>query len=249
VRLGIFGRGRLSTALAVELESGEGERIEVVWRLGRGESPPAPVDLALDASSPLAVAEHLAWAMATGTDLVIAATGWEASILGAARAEGAGLPIGILVAPNLSLGVAFLKRAALALGRLAALDPGADLAVSERHHRAKKDAPSGTARLLASALAEGCPRYATEVLPVVSLRLGLEAGFHELRLESAHETLTLSHEARDRALFARGTRLALPWIRGRKGVYSFDDFAAQIIDPLFAPPGRRHPNGGSNARC
>lgn len=232
MRLGVFGRGRLAQALASAAQAGP---VEIAWLLGRDESPSSRVDLALDASAAPALAAHLAWALETGTDLVIGSTGWDPALLDEARAQGPSLPIGILVAPNFSIGVAFMRRAALALGRLAALEPGSDLGILERHHRAKKDSPSGTARLLGAALAEGCPRYAKDPVPITSLRLGAEVGFHELRLETDHETIVLSHGARDRGIFAQGALACLPWLRGRRGVFSFDDFAAELIEPLFAP--------------
>lgn len=234
MRLGIFGRGRLAQAIASAAAEGRG--VEIAWLLGHDEEPEGEVDLALDASAAPALAGHLAWALETGTDLAIGSTGWDPALLDGARAQGAGLSIGILVAPNFSIGVAFMRRAALALGRLATLGPGADLAILERHHRAKRDSPSGTARLLATALAEGCPRYAKDPVPITSQRLGAEVGFHELRLETGHEAIVLSHSARDRGLFAQGALESLSWLQGRKGVYSFDDFAQELIEPLFAPP-------------
>jgi len=252
VRVGVFGRGRLAQAVEEALDArqagAESEAIELAWSIGRGEAVPSAVDVALDASSGDAVGEHLSWALAAGTDLVIGATGWDNSILtgpGLGAAQRA--PIGVLTAPNFSLGVAFMRRLALALGRFAALEPASDLAVLERHHRAKADAPSGTAKLLANALAEGSrhsdggggftgwapsPAGRGEI-PVASIRAGRELGYHELRYGSELETIVISHEAKSRALFASGAIASLLWIRGRKGLYSFDDMADEIIGPLF----------------
>ncbi|HUW39718.1 MAG TPA: dihydrodipicolinate reductase C-terminal domain-containing protein [Rectinemataceae bacterium] len=246
MRIGIFGNGRLGSAVARLLAS---ERdMELVWALDKGESPRGPVDVALDASVGQAVAGHLAWARDSHVDLVVGATGWDASALDPAEYSS----IGLLVAPNFSLAVAYLKRVALSLGRLAALDPRADLSVLERHHRAKIDAPSGTAKLLAAALREGCPRYAEAVsaapdasaplspetrLQLVSVRGGTEVGYHELRLEADAEALVISHEATSRDIFAQGALRALRWIHGRKGFYTFDDMADEIISPLFLAPG------------
>jgi 4-hydroxy-tetrahydrodipicolinate reductase len=257
MRVGIFGRGRLAQAVAEEIEArraepgSQGETMELAWSLGRGVAVPSAVDVALDASSGEAVREHLSWALSAGTNLVIGATGWDRTILKEAGLDAAQpAPIGVLTAPNFSLGVAFMKSLALALGRFSALDPGSDLAVLERHHRAKADAPSGTAKLLASALAEGSrqrgdgrdeggfsgwapsPAKAGEI-PVASIRAGKEVGYHELRYESELETIVISHEAKSRALFASGALASLLWIRGRKGLYSFDDMAGEIIGPLF----------------
>lgn len=262
MRVGIFGRGRLAQAVAEALEARRaklgagGEAMELAWSLGRGEAVPSAVDVALDASSGEAVGAHLSWALDAGTDLVIGATGWDRALLGSAGLDAAQrATIGVLTAPNFSLGVAFMRSLALALGRFSALDPDSDLAVLERHHRAKADAPSGTAKLLASALAEGSrrrgdglgsggqsgdgfsgwapsPAKAGEI-PVASIRAGKEVGYHELRYESELETIVISHEAKSRALFASGAIASLLWIRGRKGLYSFDDMAGEIIGPLF----------------
>ncbi|HOX31738.1 MAG TPA: dihydrodipicolinate reductase C-terminal domain-containing protein [Spirochaetales bacterium] len=234
-RLGIFGRGRLGSEIA--RAAGGRDGIELAWAQGRGGLPGAEVDAVVDASSGEAVHEHARWAIEHGADLVIAATGWEPAALEGLDLSG----IGILVAPNLSLAAAFMRRAALALGRFAALDASSELSIVERHHRMKADSPSGTAKLLAAALAEGCPRYAGWAqgsaepgrLSVASLRAGTCVGYHELRLESGTERLVLSHEALDRGVFAQGALRAVEWIRGRKGLYSFDDLAAEIMDRVF----------------
>jgi 4-hydroxy-tetrahydrodipicolinate reductase len=237
VKVGIFGRGRLGSAAATLIEA-EAD-MELAWSLGHEGQPSSEVDVVLDVSAAAAVPGHLAWALETGTDIVIGTTGWSRDIL-----PGKASNIGILTAPNFSLAVAFMRRAALALGRLAALDSQADLAVLERHHRAKADSPSGTAKLLAEALVEGCPRYtgwtqsprAEAKVSVASLRAGSEIGFHELRFEAASESIVLSHEAKSRLIFARGALRALVWIHGKKGIYSFDQMAAEIVEPLFQPP-------------
>jgi len=248
MRVGIFGRGRLGSAVAALVAAEPG--MELVFCIGREGRPEGRVDVALDASVASAVPGHLEWARREAVDLVIGATGWNREVLAlpAGVAIGENADIGILTAANFSLAVAFMRRAALALGRFAALDADADLAVVERHHKLKADAPSGTAKLLAEALVEGSGRYsgwteeprAIGKLSIASLRAGSEVGYHELRLEAAAETIVLSHEAKSREIFARGALRSLSWIRGRKGVFSFDQMAAEIIEPLFAlsaPPG------------
>ncbi len=242
MRIGIFGKGRLATAVAAAVEtSGD---LELAWSADRGEEPACPVDVALDASVADAVPAHLAWAVATGTDFVIGTTGWDRAALGALGPEPR---IGVLAAPNFSLAVAFVKRVASALGRFAAASDGAALSVFERHHAGKADAPSGTAKLLAAALASssgrtaspGCALRGAGIVPVASLRSGDAIGYHELRCESPLETIVVSHDARSRSLFAAGAVAALRWIKGRKGIFSFDDLAAELIDPMFAPDGRK----------
>lgn len=235
MRIGIFGRGRLGTAIAQAVQGNPDW--ELAWHLDRGESPGAPVELAFDASVAGAVSDHLAWALASGTDLVIGATGWEIPDLGMQIQD----RIGVLVAPNFSLGVALMARMATVLARFAALDDSLDPFLLEHHHRAKSDSPSGTAKRLARAVMEGCPRKtswtlgppAPHELNVAVIRAGAEFGLHTVGLDGPAETLSLVHQARSRALFAQGALRAAHWLRGRKGLYSFDDFAAEQLDPLF----------------
>ena len=58
-------------------------------------------------------------------------------------------------------------------------------------------------------------------------------GYHEIRYETGAEAMVLSHEADSRDIFPKGALVALRWIHGRKGLRSFDDLAADLIDPLF----------------
>lgn len=227
MRIGIFGRGRL--ALAV-VKAAEAAGVQVLWTLGRGEEPPAEPrpDAALEASAAAAVEGRLRWALKAGVPLVIGTTGWEPGLV--ERVAGSSPPLGIMLAPNFSLGMAMTRRLATVLGRYAALDPAADLSVYERHHRAKKDAPSGSAKLLAAALAEG---GAEKGVAMASLRGGSAVGYHECRLDADGESIALIHDALDRGIFAKGALGALAWLAGKRGLYRFDDYCAELLDPLF----------------
>ena len=235
MRVGIFGRGRLGLAIAQELAASPD--FELAWHIDKGEDPAGPVELAFDASAAEAVAGHLDWALATGTDLVIGVTGWSLPDL-EARVGGR---IAVLAAPNFSLAVALMARLALVLGRFAALDPDLDPYLTDHHHRHKADAPSGTAKRLAASILAGCPRKtawtlgsaAPDQLSVGVVRAGAEFGAHTVGLDGPAETLELTHRARSRAVFARGALLAARWVRGRRGVFSFDACAKEILDPLF----------------
>ncbi|HAE23136.1 MAG TPA: hypothetical protein DCG47_12545 [Spirochaetaceae bacterium] len=240
MRIGIFGRGRLGSMVARLVE--EANDLSLAWVLGRDDTVPAgKVDAALDVSAAAAVEEHLAWALASGTPMVVGATGWDRGTLDALVPEPKALSIGIMLAPNFSLAMAFMRRAALALGGLAALESSADLAIIERHHRAKADAPSGSAKLLAQALAEGSGRHqgwalgtaADGALSLASLRSGSAVGYHELRYEAPRETIVFSHEAHTRELFAEGALRALRWLPGHTGIVSFDQACADILAPIF----------------
>lgn len=258
LQIGIFGRGRLGSAIAAAAE--RTTDLDVSWITGRDEdtSSAGPVDVALDVSHADAVAGRIAWARETGTDLVIGTTGWDHRILDS-RLPDAHLPtdasseghtpaqagedpaIGLLIAPNFSLTVALMRRLSLTLGRYAARSPEpVDLAVSEVHHTRKVDTPSGTALLLRDALEEGSGQRDVQA---TSLRLGEVIGRHDVHLSSAAESITLTHEAHSREVYALGALTAVRWIHGRRGTFTFDDLAAEILDPLFrsTPPAHAIP--------
>ena len=235
MRLGIFGRGRLGGAITMEIAkyTASPEALELRWTEGREPCPRDRVEVAVDASHASAVLDHLAWAIETGTDLVIATTGWKIPDL----AERVGGRIGVLVSPNLSIGVALMRRLAALMGAYAAADQDAELGIIEHHHRMKLDSPSGTALSIAQAVRDSCPRFSgwnmgaweKDKVNIACLRTGFEIGRHELILDAPLESLTISHRAKDRRDFAAGAMKAARWIWGRRGVYSMDDFASDFF--------------------
>ena len=93
MRIGLFGAGRLGSAvMAAAEEAGH----EIAWALENPGDPPSLPDVALDASHASGVAAHLAWARKTGCPLVIGATGWDRSALDGAEGWG----VGVMVSPN-----------------------------------------------------------------------------------------------------------------------------------------------------
>lgn len=222
--VGLLGTGRLGSAIRDAATSQDD--VEIVWAVGRGAQLDAlaPVDVTVEVSHADAVAGHLAWARRTGTPLVIGTTGWDPALVDPDVA------VPVLVAPNFSLGVALVEQLARVLGRYAASSPGpVDLAVTDTHHRHKVDAPSGTAVLLRDALAGGAAADAAGV-QTTSLRVGEVVGRHEVVAASALETITLTHEAHDREVFATGALTAARWLAGRApGRWSMADLAADHL--------------------
>lgn len=236
MRIGVFGKGRLGSAIA------ECAGLDLAWCIGRNEPPPAAADVAIDASSGAAVPGHLAWCVEHGADFLIGATGWEIPDL----AERVGQSIGVLKAPNFSLTVALYARLSLILARFAAQDETKDPYLVEHHHARKQDAPSGTAKLLAATLMKGCPRKSEWVTPsasqgvapfqlnVSSIRAGHTYSSHIVGVDSPGEVIELHHSARSAMPYAEGALQAARWIRGRKGVFTMDEVAKELLDPLFS---------------
>ncbi len=162
---------------------------------------------------------------------------------GLSEADGAKLEAAARHAPlvrsgNMSLGVNLL--AGLVAKAAAALSEDYDIEIVEMHHRMKVDAPSGTALMLGEAAAKGrgvdlsshsergrdgiAGARQPGAIGFASLRGGGVIGDHSVIFAGDGERLTLSHQAEDRTLFARGALKAALWARGRKpGLYGMAD--------------------------
>lgn len=167
-----------------------------------------------------------------GVGLVVGTTGLDEAARSALARAATRIPV--LVAPNLSPGVAALRKALAVV--LKAL-PAYEVEIVERHHAAKVDAPSGTALALARVVQDARtgtslrvgregrvgPRPAGEI-GVHSLRGGAWVGEHEVVLAGPYETITLGHVAHDRAAFAQGALAALRFVAtAPPGTYGLED--------------------------
>jgi 4-hydroxy-tetrahydrodipicolinate reductase len=182
-----------------------------------------PVDVVIDFSTPtasLAIGEACA---ARGISLVVGTTGFEPEQR--ASLERHAGRIALLISPNLSRAVNLLMK--LVGDAAKALGDSADIEVVERHHRFKKDAPSGTALRLAeiAAKAIGSDRYThgrsglvgerpRGEIGVHALRTGDNPGEHTVVFGLMGECLELSHRALNRDGFARGALDAAKFLAG-----------------------------------
>jgi 4-hydroxy-tetrahydrodipicolinate reductase len=139
---------------------------------------------------------------------------------------------------NMSLGVNLL--AALVKRVAKSLDDSFDIEIVEMHHRAKIDAPSGTALMLGEAAAAGrgiqlatnsargrdgeTGARRTGDVGFASLRGGSVTGDHSVIFAGAMERIELTHRAEDRTMFAQGAVKAAMWARDKQpGLYTMAD--------------------------
>lgn len=188
----------------------------------------------IDFTAPKVSASNAKAAAAKGVAHVIGTTGLsdedEAAIAEAAKA------IAIVKSGNMSVGVNVLT--ALVEQAAKALDESFDIEIFEAHHRAKVDAPSGTALMLGAAAARGRgleledrkaaadrtgARKAGDIGFSV-FRGGGVVGEHRVSFAGMQEVITLSHSAIDRGLFAKGAVAAARWaVNQPPGLYSMRD--------------------------
>ena len=221
-RIAILGMGRMGREVeALALERG----ITVVARLDEAEMADragvlealSGAEVAIEFTTPGAAVGNIELCLEAGCPVVVGTTGWY-DRLEAVRDRVEERDGALLHAPNFSVGVALMKALAERAGELLAGIDGFDLHLTDTHHAAKKDAPSGTALLLKAALDR-----AGHDVPITSIRTGQVPGRHEVCIDGAYEQVMLVHEARSRRVFADGALTAALWLRGRTGVFTMDD--------------------------
>ncbi len=189
------------------------------------------VDCVIDFSHHSTTKELLAYCLAHKLPVVIATTGQTEEELEMIREAAKQIPV--FYSKNMSVGIALLcqlaKTAALAL-------PDADIEIVETHHNRKQDAPSGTALMLADAIdsvrtglrrvlgRSGMAKREKNDIGIHAVRMGNVVGRHEVIIGTDSQTITLTHEAHDRGLFAEGAlEAALFLVQMPAGLYAMQD--------------------------
>lgn len=195
-------------------------------------------DVIVDFSGPQGAAGNAPRIAGWGRGWVIGTTGIGSE--GKAAIEAAAKAIPVVWSPNMSVGINLLFALLEQAGR-ALKDKGYDVEIIERHHRRKKDSPSGTALGLGQAVARGLHVNLDEVAVhgreglVKTDRSASEIGFHAVRggdivgdhtvmFATDGEVIELSHRATSRDTFALGALRAAAWLKGRApGLYTMRD--------------------------
>ena len=197
-------------------------------------------DAVIDFSPASSVRERLDFCKARKIGIVIAGTAFSDEDEALIRAAADVIPV--FQTGNLSVGVNLLqmlvKKAAEVLG------DGFDAEIVERHHNMKKDAPSGTALMLAKSVNEGFGGSKENVygrhglvgarkkseIGIHAVRGGTIVGEHEVMFAGQDEIVTLSHSARSRMVFAEGALRAAEWLTSQPaGKYDMNDLLADVL--------------------
>jgi 4-hydroxy-tetrahydrodipicolinate reductase len=186
-------------------------------------------DVVVDFSMGELIEKTLTAAAANPKPLIICSTGWEptgniAQLLGEISSK-----VPVIIAPNTSIGACLQLYLAKQLARMLPTD--FDIDVHEKHHRHKKDLPSGTACALINAVKqarsekEGADFKAGMLEPgarpehfigVSAQRSGKLPGEHEVSFTQASEAISINHVAFNPQLFADGVIHILNWLENKK---------------------------------
>lgn len=174
------------------------------------------IDVLIDFTIPEASETNLDYAAKYKKALILGTTGLNDNQL--KKVEEISKVIPIVFSPNMSVGVNVLFTILPEIARRLGPDYGVE--IIEAHHKAKKDAPSGTAKKLAQVLFETVHKD----IPTHAVRLGDIVGDHTVIFCGNSERIEVKHQAHSRDLFALGALKAAKWVFGKPaGLYSMQD--------------------------
>jgi 4-hydroxy-tetrahydrodipicolinate reductase len=222
IRVGVLGaRGKVGTEVCAAVEAADDlelvAQVDVGDDLGALES--ARTQVAVDFTHPDAVMANLEHCLGHGIHAVVGTTGFDDERLATVRRLLGSAPgVGVLVAPNFSVGALLMMRfAELAAPHFESVE------IVEMHHPDKADAPSGTSRRTAQIVAaarreaglgpvpdatasglDGARGADVDGIRIHSQRVRGLVAHQEVLLGAPGETLTIRHDSLDRASFVPG---------------------------------------------
>lgn len=231
MRIALLGYGKMGK-LIEEIALREGWEVDPKLDIsdntdGCGITPASMegVDAAIEFSQPESVLANIEAAARAGVSIVVGTTGWSDQrnrVEKLVKKSG----IGLIYGANFSLGMNLFFEIIDHAARIVGMMPQYDAFMSEEHHRAKKDAPSGTALNLLDLMR---PHLNNPNLDIACIRAGSIPGTHVIGFDSSADTILLEHRARSRQGFAEGAILAARWIAGKKGMYDFRQVFREIV--------------------
>jgi 4-hydroxy-tetrahydrodipicolinate reductase len=192
-------------------------------------------DVAIDFSSAEACAKNFPLVAKKGVSVVVGTTGLKADQLEAIKADAKKYNIGVVVSPNMSVGVnVFWKIIKEATKNLRDYD----VEIIEKHHRFKKDAPSGTALKTAEIIAKESGKNLADAavygrkglserkpgeIGIHAVRGGDIVGEHTVLYATLVDRIEITHVAHTRGAFISGVVKAAAFISGKKGFFGMND--------------------------
>lgn len=176
-----------------------------------------------------------------GVNLVIGTTGWYDNLADVSKIIEK-KDIGFLYGSNFSIGVHIFWKIAKYSASIMNLFDNYDIGLYERHHKNKKDSPSGTAMTTGKILLEEITRknklvdftlaersLADDEIHVASMRSGETIGEHLISYDSFFDTVEIKHVAKNRMMYASGAIKCALWLAGKRGMFSVDDYINDIM--------------------
>ena len=189
-------------------------------------------DIAIEFTNPKSAYQNYLKAFEAGVKVVSGSTGWIGEHGDEIKRLCADEGKTLFWSSNFSLGVAVFSAVNKYLAKLMNQFPNYDVSMSETHHIHKFDAPSGTAITLAEGILQNIDRKNSWVkeeasshdeLPIRSIREGEVPGIHSIRYDSEADSITITHDAKNRQGFALGAVLAAEFTAQNQGFLGMGD--------------------------
>jgi 4-hydroxy-tetrahydrodipicolinate reductase len=237
MKIALVGYGKMGKAIeAIALERGH----DVVLKVGIENLEDFTLDnlrkadVAIEFTGPESAVRNIHTCFEAGLPVVCGSTGWLAhkpEVDAYCKEKEAAF----LYASNFSLGVNIFFEVNKLLARLMSRHPEYQVRITEVHHTAKLDAPSGTAITLAEQILASHPtknkwvNHATEAageLEIESQRIDPAPGTHVITYASPIDDIEIRHTAHSRTGFALGAVVAAEFLQGKQGIFSMQDVLA-----------------------
>ena len=193
-----------------------------------------PADMVIDFSHHACTRDLMDYCVSRGLPVVVCTTGQTEEEMAYIAKAAESIPV--FKSANMSVGVAITAKV---VKEIAAKFSDYEVEIVEAHHNRKVDAPSGTALMLADAVREvrpdlhyklgrsGIAKREPDEIGISAVRMGNIVGTHEVMFGTNTQTITVTHQAHDRALFADGAVTAARFLAGQPaGLYNMDDLLA-----------------------
>ena len=189
-------------------------------------------DVAIEFTNPMVAYNNYIRTFNAGVKLVSGSTGWMAEHGDEIKELCANEGKTLFWSSNFSLGVTIFSAVNKYLAKIMNQFPEYDVEMTEWHHVHKLDAPSGTAITLAEGILDNLVRKSSWVkeeteldnqLPIKSVREGEIFGIHTIRYDSAVDSISITHDAKNRGGFALGAVIAAEFTANHEGYLGMED--------------------------
>ncbi len=234
MKIALLGYGKMGKAIEeIALQRGH----EIVLKIDEynisdfTKEKMSKANVAIEFTGPHSAYENVKKTLEFDIPLVCGSTGWLDKMESVKKicTERKG---SFIYASNFSVGVNIFFEVNKKLASLMSAHKDYELQVTEIHHTAKKDAPSGTAITIAEQILENLPRKKSwvnqisdnpEELEIISERTDPAPGTHKVKYSSAIDDIEIIHTAHNRQGFALGAVMAAEYIQDKKGIFTMKD--------------------------
>lgn len=204
------------------------------------ETSVSDADICIDFSVPETAVSNIRTLASFKKNIVVGTTGWYEHLDEVKKIVEQN-QIGFMYSPNFSLGMYLFKSILENAADLINGFEDYDIAGHEMHHHQKVDSPSGTAKSIINSLLERIKRKTSPVydsmdrpiapheLHFPSIRCGFIQGIHSVIFDSPADTITITHQVRNREGFARGALTAAEWLIDKQGFFTLDDMIRSTL--------------------